>query len=79
MKHHEDNQLLTTEEVAGYLNVSEQTIYRWCRTSKIPHFNLNSTYRFGLKDIDDWLKSKHCRPQTPPAPPQVEGRDSAQA
>ncbi|MBN1866669.1 helix-turn-helix domain-containing protein [Candidatus Sumerlaeota bacterium] len=61
------DKLLTTTELAEYLNVCEHTIYRWCKTGKIPHFSLNSNYRFEREEIRRWLDAKH-RQEQPPKP-----------
>ena len=53
------DKLMTAAEVAEFLSVSEHTVYRWCKSRKIPHFNLNSTYRFNLQELQKWLDSKH--------------------
>jgi excisionase family DNA binding protein len=59
----EPERMLNAGDLAEYLKVAEQTIYRWCRSRKIPHFNLNNTYRFDPAEIQQWLKSKHLRPE----------------
>ena len=58
-----NDKLLTTTDLADYLNVCEHTIYRWCKTGKIPHFSLNSNYRFDREEIRVWLDSKHRQEQ----------------
>ncbi len=50
--------LATAADVAEYLQVREHTVYRWCRLKKIPHFDLNSTYRFDMDAIRAWSQSR---------------------
>lgn len=51
--------LITASQIAECLNVSEHTVYRWCRSRKIPHFNLHNTYRFDPGEVQEWLESRH--------------------
>ena len=51
--------LLTTKDLAEYLNVCEHTVYRWCKAGKIPHFNLNSNFRFDPSEITRWMAARH--------------------
>ncbi len=46
---------LKLEDVATLLNVSEETVQRWIRESKIPHYRLHQQYRFSRSEIEDWV------------------------
>jgi excisionase family DNA binding protein len=50
----QDN-LLTTEQVARYLNVDKFTIYRLLTQKKIPAFKVGNQWRFKRAMIDAWL------------------------
>jgi len=49
-------QLMTVEEVAGYLRVTEKTIYRLLRQGKIPATKVGQQWRFNRSLVDEWLK-----------------------
>ena len=49
---------MTIGEVAGYLNVTERTIYRLAAAKKIPAFKVGGSWRFSLADIDVWIKQQ---------------------
>ncbi len=49
---------LTVRDVAGYLNVDEKTIYRLAQQGKLPGFKVAGTWRFQLKDIQDWIDER---------------------
>jgi PTS system nitrogen regulatory IIA component len=49
---------LTVREVAGFLNVSEKTIYRWLQKSQIPAYRLNDQYRFNRSEILEWATAR---------------------
>ena len=54
--------MLSAADIAEYLNISEHTVYRWCKSGKIPYYNLESTYRFDKEEFETWLASKHQSP-----------------
>lgn len=45
-------------DTAGLLNVSEKTIYRWIKDSKLPAFKVNEQYRFNRAEILEWATSQ---------------------
>lgn len=49
---------LTVRDVAGYLSVDEKTIYRLAQQGKLPGFKVAGTWRFQLKDIQDWIDER---------------------
>jgi excisionase family DNA binding protein len=58
--------LLTVKDVAQYLQMSKEKIYKLAQTGKIPVSRIENQWRFRLDKIDAWLeanevykKSKH--------------------
>ena len=49
-------EILTLKEVAGYLKVTERTIYKLAGAKKIPAFKVGGTWRFSRSDIDEWIR-----------------------
>jgi len=49
---------LVVKDAAGLLNVSEKTIYRWIKDSKLPAFKINEQYRFNRAEILEWATSQ---------------------
>jgi len=49
------NELMTIEEIAEYLRMKPQTIYRWAQDKRIPAAKLGKEWRFRRKIIDAWL------------------------
>lgn len=47
--------LLTIENIATYLTLSRDTVYRLVQTGKIPATKVGYQWRFNAKDIEDWL------------------------
>lgn len=50
-----DNEILTIEEVAAYLRLTPQTIYKWAQERRIPGAKLGKEWRFRRSIIDRWL------------------------
>ena len=51
-------EILTIREVAGYLKVTQRTIYRLAAAKKIPAFKVGGTWRFWQVDIDGWIAAQ---------------------
>lgn len=49
---------MTLEEVAQYLQVSKDSVYRLAQRGEIPASKLGNLWRFKRQDIDEWMKSK---------------------
>jgi excisionase family DNA binding protein len=47
--------LLTTDQVALYLNVDKFTVYRLVAQRKLPAFKVGSQWRFKKRLLEDWL------------------------
>jgi excisionase family DNA binding protein len=49
------NEILTLEEVAEYLRLTPQTIYKWAQERRIPAVKLGKEWRFRRSILDRWL------------------------
>jgi PTS system nitrogen regulatory IIA component len=49
---------ITVREVAGLLNVSERTIYRWIKEGSIPAYRISEQYRFHRAEILEWATAR---------------------
>jgi excisionase family DNA binding protein len=49
---------MTLEEVARYLQVSKETIYKMVQRGKIPASKVGSQWRFNKSAVDQWLISQ---------------------
>lgn len=47
--------ILTIEEVAAYLRLKPQTIYKWAQEKRLPAVKLGKEWRFRRSIIDRWL------------------------
>ena len=49
------NSLMTLGEVADYLRLSKDTVYRMAQSGRIPASKVGTQWRFRHEDVDDWL------------------------
>ena len=49
---------MTLEEVAKYLWVSKDSIYRLAQKGEIPASKLGNLWRFKKEEIDKWMRKK---------------------
>jgi len=59
-----DNEILTIEEVARYLRLTPQTIYKWAQERRIPAAKLGKEWRFRKSIVDRWLDEQILRDQS---------------
>ena len=55
-----DNAIMTIGEVAGYLKVTERTIYRLAGAKQIPAFKVGGSWRFSKADIEAWIRDQNA-------------------
>ena len=53
--------VLTLEEVAGYLRIPQEIVERQALRGRIPGRKIEDTWRFLKAAIDDWLRSHDSR------------------
>ncbi|MFH1413846.1 MAG: helix-turn-helix domain-containing protein [Candidatus Omnitrophota bacterium] len=52
--------LIDIDDLAHYLKLRKQTIYNWLHQGKISGIKVGGVWRFDVRQIDVWLKSKIC-------------------
>jgi PTS system nitrogen regulatory IIA component len=50
--------ILTIDEVAQYLRVSERTVYEWAQKGDIPCGKIGTVWRFKKTDIEKWVNER---------------------
>lgn len=69
-----EDDILTIEEVAKYLRVSERTVYDWAQKGEIPAGKIGTVWRFKKTEIEKWVNerlSPNSRPTVVNMPVQV--------
>ena len=49
------DEMLTIEDLAAYLKLKPQTIYKWAQTGKIPGAKFGKEWRFRRSSIEKWI------------------------
>lgn len=52
---------LTVRDVAGLLEVSEKTVYRWIDDGKLPGYRISGQYRFNRAELLAWATANRLR------------------
>ena len=55
---------LTVKEVAAYLKLSTDLVYKFAQHGKIPVSKIGNQWRFDREEIDSWVKAQ--RPNAKP-------------
>ena len=63
--------ILTIEEVAKYLRVSERTVYDWAQKGEIPAGKIGTVWRFKKSEIENWVNERLSSSQKPAEPKQI--------
>ena len=50
--------ILTIEEVAKYLRVSERTVYEWAQKGEIPSGKIGTVWRFKKSELEKWVDER---------------------
>ena len=53
-----EDYILTIEEVAKYLRVSERTVYDWAQKGEIPAGKIGTVWRFKKSEIEKWVNER---------------------
>lgn len=52
------DEIMTLNEVASYLRVSERTVYEWASKGELPCGKLGTSWRFKRSNIEEWVSHK---------------------
>lgn len=55
---------LTVKEVAEYLKLSTDLIYKFAQQGKIPVSRIGNQWRFDREEIDAWVRAQRPRERT---------------
>lgn len=48
---------LSVQEIAQYLGISKETVYRWLDSKKIPAHKIGKQWKFKISQVDSWITS----------------------
>jgi excisionase family DNA binding protein len=53
-----EDKILNVEEIGKFFGVSNQTIWRWCKSGKIPAFKIGSQWKIRQSDLNKIINQK---------------------
>ena len=57
MKTMTEDRWLSVEDIADYLGVKRDTVYKWIERKSMPAHKVGSLWKFKKEEIDDWVRS----------------------
>ena len=52
-----EDRWLSVDEIADYLGVKRDTIYKWITRKKMPAHKLGRLWKFQKDEVDEWVRS----------------------
>jgi excisionase family DNA binding protein len=53
-----DDKILDVEDLTKFFGVSDQTIWRWCKSGKLPAFKIGSQWKVRQSDLNRIINNK---------------------
>ncbi len=57
MKSISEDRWLSIEEIAEYLGIKRDTIYKWIGRKCMPAHKIGSLWKFKKEEVDDWVRN----------------------
>ena len=57
MKTVAEDRWLSVEEIAVYLGIKRDTVYKWIDRKKMPAHKVGSLWKFKRTEVDNWVRS----------------------
>ena len=51
-----EDRWLSVEEIAGYLGVKRDTVYKWIDRRNMPAHKVGRLWKFRKEEIDEWVR-----------------------
>lgn len=52
-----DYRWISVDELAAYLGIKRDTVYKWIVRRKMPAHKVGRLWKFRREEVDDWVKS----------------------
>ncbi len=52
-----DDRWLSVDEIAAYLGIKRDTVYKWIDRKNMPAHKVGSLWKFRKEDVDHWVRS----------------------
>lgn len=61
MKTVTEDRWLSVEEIADYLGIKRDTVYKWINRKNMPAHKVGSLWKFRREEVDEWVRSGESR------------------
>ena len=51
------NRWISVDEIASYLGIKRDTVYKWIADKKMPAHRLGRLWKFKKNEVDEWIKA----------------------
>lgn len=58
-----ENRWLSVDEIAGYLGVKRETVYKWIERKNMPAHKVGRLWKFKVDEIDRWVREGRANDQ----------------
>ena len=56
-----DDRWLSVDEIAVYLGVKRDTVYKWIARKSMPAHKVGRLWKFRRSEVDEWVRSGNSR------------------
>ena len=53
-----DDRWLSVGEIAAYLGIKQDTVYKWIKRRELPAHKAGRLWRFRTDEVDNWIRDK---------------------
>lgn len=61
-----EDRWLSVEEIAAYLGINQDTVYKWITRKQLPAHKVGRLWRFRREEVDAWVRQQDV-PSTAPS------------
>ena len=61
-----NNRWLSVPEIAAYLGIERETVYRWIGERQMPGHKIGRLWKFNRDEVDEWVRSHGAEDAPPP-------------
>ena len=61
-----EDRWLSVEEIAEYLGINRDTVYKWIERKKMPAHKVGRLWKFKKSQIDGWVEAGKAGPDAEP-------------
>jgi excisionase family DNA binding protein len=57
----DENRWFSVDEVAEYLGVKRDTLYKWIQRKELPAHKVGRLWKFKINEVDGWVRSGRAK------------------